>query len=169
PDSAHLASATVTIASGLFTGDVLSVNGVTSGLIGGTNITASYTPPGGIGSPGVLSLTGSDTPAHYQQVLEAIQFASTRHNPTNFGANPSRTIDWVANDGTGNSATAHTIVNITAVNDAPVLANVSASKSYKQGDPPLTLSAGATASDLDNQHLVGATVTIAGGLLAGDL
>ena len=74
----------------------------------GTSITATYSA-----STGVLSLTGSDTLAHYQQVLDSVSYSSSSQNPTNSGADPSRTISWVVNDGTLNSATQTTTVNVT--------------------------------------------------------
>ena len=46
----------------------------------GTAITASYDA-----ASGVLTLTGTDTLAHYQQVLDSVTYASTSHNPTSFG------------------------------------------------------------------------------------
>src|SRR5262249_24566340 len=93
PDSANLVSGTVAISSATFlTGDTLAA--VTTG----TSITASYST-----STGVLSLTGSDTLAHYQQVLDSVSYSSSNLNPTNFGADPSRTVSWVVNDGTLNS------------------------------------------------------------------
>src|SRR5262249_13191560 len=38
---------------------------------------------------------------------------SSSQNPTNSGADPSRTVSWVVNDGTLNSATQTTTINIT--------------------------------------------------------
>ena len=95
PESANLVSGTVSIASGFLTGDTLAATTT------GTSITASYNA-----STGVLSLSGSDTLAHYQQVLDSVTYSSSNQNPTNSGADPSRTISWVVNDGTVNSATA---------------------------------------------------------------
>jgi hypothetical protein len=100
-DSQTLKSATVSISSGFLTGDVLSAN------VAGTSITASYNA-----ATGVLTLTGSDTLAHYTQVLDTVTYNSTRSDPTNFGADTSRTISWVVNDGTLNSAPQTTTVTI---------------------------------------------------------
>src|SRR5262249_38250821 len=82
-------------------GDVLSAN------VAGTSITASYNA-----ATGVLTLTGNDTLAHYTQVLDSITYSSTSANPTNFGTDPTRTISWVVNDGTLNSAPQTTTVTI---------------------------------------------------------
>ena len=101
-EATTLVSGTVSISSGLFTGDMLAAS------TSGTSITASYSA-----STGVLSLTGSDTLAHYQQVLDSVSYSSSNQNPTNSSADPSRTISWVVNDGTTSSATQTTTINIT--------------------------------------------------------
>ena len=124
PESANLVSGTVSITSGsLFTGDTLAATTT------GTSITASYNA-----STGVLSLTGSDTLAHYQQVLDSVSYSSSNQNPTNSGADKSRTVSWVVNDGTLNSATQTTTVNITG--QPPALGNVAASASYTADAAP---------------------------------
>ena len=46
----------------------------------------------------MLTLTGSDTVAHYQQVLDSVTFASGTRSDQ-LGSNPTRTITWVVNDG----------------------------------------------------------------------
>ena len=69
----------------------------------GTGITANYNA-----ATGVLTLTGNDTLAHYQQVLDSVTYVSTSDNPTNFGTQTSRTISWVVNDGALNNGTTQT-------------------------------------------------------------
>ena len=61
----------------------------------GTSITASYNA-----ATETLTLTGTDTLAHYQQVLDSVDVRSTSDNPTDFGSDPTRTVTWVVNDGT---------------------------------------------------------------------
>ena len=67
----------MTITGGTFAGDgdVLAAN------TAGTSITASYNS-----TTETLTLTGSDTLAHYQPVLDSVTFSSTSDNPTNFGS-----------------------------------------------------------------------------------
>src|SRR5262249_38260663 len=120
-DSLNIASATVRITGGAVAGDgdLLAVNGVSGGAIalGSNTVTISYNS-----STETLTLTGADTVAHYQTLLEELSFRSTSDNPTNFGANPTRTLTWQVNDGSGSnnlSSLATTTVSITAVNDAP--------------------------------------------------
>ena len=82
-DSLNLSSASVTISNGFVTGDVLSATTT------GTSVTASYDA-----ANHRLNLTGSDTLAHYQTVLRTVTYTTSSDNPTNFGSNPTRTVDW---------------------------------------------------------------------------
>ena len=50
-----------------------------------------------------------------------ITFSSTSDNPTNLGDNPSRTITWTVSDGALSSNSGTSTVNVTGVNDAPVV------------------------------------------------
>src|SRR5262249_44041777 len=107
---------------------------------------------------------------HYQQVLDSVTYVSSSTNPTNFGTDTSRTISWIVNDGTLNNSTIPTTtLNITAVDNAPVLSNVAASASYTENAAPVTLSSGSTVSDVDNQTLASATVAISSGFFTGDV
>ena len=71
-------------------GDVLSAN------MAGTSITASYNS-----ATETLTLSGSDTLAHYQQVLDSVTFASRATTRTNYGSNTTRTVTWTVDDGSG--------------------------------------------------------------------
>ena len=153
-DSLNLASATVSITSGLLAGDTLNFTNQ-------NGITGSYDS-----STGVLTLTGSSSLAHYQAALESITFSSTSDNPTNFGADTSRTVTWTVNDGALDSNTATSTVNITAVNDAPVV-TAGATASFTEQGSAVVLDSSLTLSDADNTTLASATVSI-GGFVAGD-
>jgi hypothetical protein len=161
PDSLTLASATVSITAGTFAGDgdVLSFN------TAGTAITASYNA-----TSEALTLSGSDTTAHYEQVLDSITFSSTSDNPTDFGSDPTRTVTWVVNDGSGSfnvSAAATTTVSVTAVNDAPTVTGQAAHVAFTVANT-VTLSPALSVSDPDSLTLAGATVKITGGTFGGD-
>src|SRR5262249_3205257 len=113
PDNQKLVNATVKIVGGTFAGD----GDVLSFSTSGTSITASYNA-----GAETLTLSGSDTLAHYQSVLDSVAFSSTSDNPDDFGSDTTRTVTWVLNDGSGSSnlsATVTETVSITAVNDAP--------------------------------------------------
>ncbi|MBV8980470.1 MAG: VCBS repeat-containing protein, partial [Acidimicrobiia bacterium] len=94
PDNLKLASATVQITGGTFAGDGDQLAATTTG----TGIAASYNS-----STETLTLTGSDTLAHYSQVLDSVTFNSTTANATNSGADRTRTVTWTLNDGSGSN------------------------------------------------------------------
>jgi hypothetical protein len=161
PDNLTLAGATVSITTGTFAGDgdVLAVN------TAGTSITASYNS-----STETLTLTGVETTAHYQQVLDSLTFSSTSHNPTDFGSDQTRQVTWVVNDGGTSfnlSNVATTTVTVVAVDDAPTLSNVTTADAFTAGTT-VTLSPSVTVSDVDNLKLASATVSFTGGSFAGD-
>jgi hypothetical protein len=161
PDSLDLAGATVAITGGAFAGDgdVLAAN------IAGTAIAASYNA-----ATETLVLLGSDTLAHYQSVLDSVTFVTASDNPDDFGADPTRTVTWQLDDGSGsnNLSAVSTTVSITAVNDPPTLSDVAANASYTEQAAATTLSGSLAVSDPDSLALAGATVQIAGGTFAGD-
>ncbi|MBD2680376.1 MULTISPECIES: putative Ig domain-containing protein [Nostoc] len=107
-DSANLISATVSISSGFVSGqDILAFTNQ-------NGITGSYNS-----STGILTLTGSATVANYQTALRSITYTNSSDNPTT----TPRTISFVVNDGTANSTAVTRNINITPVNDAPIVAN----------------------------------------------
>ncbi|WP_445630825.1 beta strand repeat-containing protein [Nostoc sp. DSM 114167] len=107
-DSTNLASATVSITSGFASAqDILAFTNQ-------NGITGSYNS-----STGVLTLIGSATVANYQAALRSITYTNSSDNPST----TPRTVSFVVNDGTANSATVTRNINITAVNDAPVAVN----------------------------------------------
>jgi hypothetical protein len=77
----------------------------------GTSIVAAYNT-----ASGLLSLTGNDTVAHYQQVLRTIFYNNTATTPNA----TQRNITFVANDGTADSNIATVAVKIALANNAPV-------------------------------------------------
>ena len=113
-DSSNLVFGEVRIVAGGFDGDVLTVNGLQSGTFAGIDF--SY-------DAGSRSLTfhGPAAVADYQALMQAVEFGSTSENPTNFGANPTRTLGWVLYDGEDYTSPAQTTqITITALNDAPI-------------------------------------------------
>jgi hypothetical protein len=155
PDNLNLAGATITISNGFLAADMLNFTNQ-NGIAGSYN-----------GGSGTLALSGSATLANYQTALRSITFSSTSDNPTNFGTDTSRTINFVVNDGLLNSTASTSTVNVIAVNDPPVV-NAGGSVGYTELASAIVLDGAITTSDVDNQTLAGATVTISGGFFAGD-
>jgi hypothetical protein len=103
----------------------------------GTRITASYNP-----ATGVLSLTGPDTVANYQQVLSTVTYQDSAANPD---TTPRRVL-FVVNDGTLDSPVAVSTVSFGPSSTSPTLAGFF--PAVPGGDRP------ATAVDLPRQDLV---------------
>ena len=158
-DSATLASATVTISNYVAGQDVLAFtnDGSTMGNIAVSSNTG-----------GVLTLTSAGstaTTAEWQAALRAVTYVNTSDDPSV----TARTIDFVVNDGTTDSAALTSTVNIAAVNDATVIAGVETGfLPYAPNSVATAVTSTLQLSDLDNTTLTGATVTI-GGYKSGDL
>ncbi len=150
-DDVNIESATVTISTGLVsTEDLL---GFTSAF----GITGSYTA-----ATGVLALSGSATLAQYESVLESVTYQNTNTGNPGTGA---RTITWVVNDGTDNSAGATSTVTVAAVNDAPVAdlnaggAGQDVTVAFTEQTPVLVAPVG-TLADVDSANLTSLTLTL---------
>jgi hypothetical protein len=164
PDDLNLSGATVKITGGTFAGDgdVLAATAV-------GNVTVSYNS-----STETLILSGTDTLAHYQSVLDSVTFHAGE-NPTNYGSNLTRTITWQATDpsgtlngGSDTSALSTTTLTVTTVNDPPTLSLGATTASWTEEQVQTTLSPTVTVADPDDLKLASATVAVTGGTFAGD-
>jgi VCBS repeat-containing protein len=157
-----LVGATVTI-NGALSGDVLSFNN-------GSNV-ETFSDGGVINASfgsGALSLTGHASLGDYQSALEQVQysFSPSDGDPTGGGTHTARSIGWSINDGSSVSPTATSTLSV--IHTPPVL-TVSGSASYVERTPGSAIEPTLTVTDADSADvLVGATVTIASGLQAGD-
>src|SRR5262249_38406994 len=120
---------------------------VTAADTTGTAITPHYDS-----LTGVLTLTGTDTLADYQHVLQSVTFASTSDDP-----GTARTLTWTVDDGSLASAPQTTTIAVTPVDDPPVAQGDSYTLAV---DAPLNVAApGVLANDSDpdsalSAHLV---------------
>ncbi|WP_230971554.1 cadherin domain-containing protein [Nitrogeniibacter aestuarii] len=104
-DSSNLTSLTVTISNAIDgTNEVLAADTT------GTSIVASYDA-----NLNKLTLSGTDSVANYQQVLRTITYDNLAGTPDT----TARTINFVANDGAGDSNTAVATLSMTGANSAP--------------------------------------------------
>jgi T5SS/PEP-CTERM-associated repeat protein len=102
-ESSTLAGATVSVSGGDYPGDGDLISAVTNG----TKIFASFNL-----MTEVLTLSGPDTLADYQQVLQTVAFDSGAVDPTRATSRLTRTITWVINDGTASSGPVTSTINI---------------------------------------------------------
>ncbi|WP_395706332.1 beta strand repeat-containing protein [Casimicrobium huifangae] len=153
-DSANLVGATVVISGNYQNGqDVLAfvnASGITGNFVAGT---------------GTLTLTGSSSLANYQTALRSVTYVNTSDNPSAL----TRTVSWTVDDGgaTANlSNTATSSINVTPVNDAPVVV-AGNTVTYTENSPAIALSPGLTANDVDSANLTATTVQITGNYFNG--
>ncbi|MDQ3812937.1 MAG: hypothetical protein M3347_03195, partial [Armatimonadota bacterium] len=136
-NSANLASATVTLTNPLNgASETLSANTT------GTSITANYNA-----GTGVLTLTGPDAVANFQQVLGTVTYNNTSDNPNTTARVITFTVTDTDTPTPNTSETATTTLSITAVNDPPIIALPSGAVTYPENAPAVILDAQATVAD----------------------
>ena len=92
----------------------------------------------------------------------------TYQNTSDAPSTATRTLSLQASDGTDLSTPVTRTVAVTAVNDAPVLANIEgASLAYTEGDAPKAITATLTIADPDSTTLADAAIAITGNFTAG--
>ena len=156
PDSPDMVSATFTLTSPE-AGDLLTVSGALPSAISAS----AYDPV-----TGVLTLTGTASLADYQTALAQVRFSTEGDNPVA----GTRIVDVaiIGDDGAEDTGTAQALIDVAALNDAPIL-TVVASTSYAENGPPVVLSPLAGVVDPDDSELTFATVSITDGSVPGDL
>ncbi|MCK5319477.1 MAG: DUF4347 domain-containing protein, partial [Anaerolineales bacterium] len=143
-DSTNLQSATITITGNYAIGqDVLEFTDQ-SGISGSWDALN-----------GKLTLTGTSLVANYQAALRSVSYNNTSDNPST----ADRFVGFSANDGTDNSNTAFSQINVADSNDAPVV-TAGATLNFTEGDPAAVIDNTITLSDVDTTTIASATVTI---------
>jgi Domain of unknown function (DUF4347)/SdrD B-like domain/Bacterial Ig domain len=150
----NVTGATVTISSGFLSGDTLNFT-TQSGI-------------SGVYSGGTLTLSGSATAAQYQTALDSITY-SFSGDPTNAGADKTRTVTWSVSDSNSQTSASGTTSTI----DTFVVPVLAAGAGFTA---PVMTTSGALAADSDltvaDVNTSGsapvATVTISNGFDTGD-
>lgn len=151
-DSVNLFGATVEISGNYVPGeDVL-------GFTNTANITGVFVP-----ATGVLTLTGTDTVAGYQAALRSVTYENTSEDPSEL----DRTVTWTATDGGETSAPATSTIEVTSVNDAPIVTTTGGTADFVEDGGPVVIDGALTVTDADDTTLASATVTITNLLDAG--
>jgi VCBS repeat-containing protein len=142
PDSTTLNSASITLSGGN-TGSTETLSFTQIG-----SITGSYNA-----ATAVLTLSGSDTLAHYQSALNSVTYENSSDNPNT----AAQTVTFTVVDGSGKSASLTSTLNITAVSDTPTAINPVATVTE---DTPHTMTIADFAySDGDGDPLVAVRIT----------
>ncbi len=147
-----LTGASVVIANAQ-TGDVLGVNGATSGSLDGISFDFSGDS---------LSLSGSASLADYETVLGFVTYQDGGTDTVTSG-HPVRTLDWNVNEGTLVSATQTSSITI----DRALTLSAGGTVTLTSGGS-VPVDSGIAISDLDNDPVTSAVVAIVSGFEAGD-
>lgn len=146
PDSPNLQGATVQI-TGHYVNGQDQLNFTTLGTI-----TGSWNP-----ANGTMTLSGTDTLTNYRLAIRSITYQNLSHNPDT----TARTLTFQVTDSSGaSSATVTRNINLTAVNNAPVLSSVVTNIGYTEGTGPQVINGSITVSDVDSTKLSKGTITI---------
>ncbi len=145
-------------------------------ITAGGNIIATYASVAGTMTITFVDNGVKATSAYADEVLQAVTYSNSSNNPP---ASVDLTYDFDDASGSGTStATGGITVNITAVNDPPILTNIDANPTYIENGAAVALDNNATISDLDlddansgNGDYNGAILTLArnGGANAEDV
>jgi len=113
---------------------------------------------GGIGTtPLVVTLNSQATPGRVQGLLRNIVYSNISEDPF---TNP-RTVSAHVTDGDGGTSIAVTkLINVTAVNDRPVIGGVSGSVGYTLNGPPVILASSAVVNDVDTTNFATGKLTV---------
>ena len=150
-DDTDLQSATIHISSGYnHSEDVLGFNNQ-NGIVGIWDVES-----------GIMTLNGKASMANYQTALESLTYNNTSDAPNT----DSRTIAWLINDGTDNSLSILSTVNVIAINDVPALLDTGDSLAFTENDGAKMIDRTLSVVDVDDTHLESATITISTGYVS---
>ncbi len=152
-DNTTMASATAQITTNYLNAeDVLEYSPAVAGITAAWNVLT-----------GTLTLGGTASITNYQIALQSIRYRNSSKNPNTL----TRTVSFQVNDGQGINNLTNILtrnVNVTPVNDAPVLAAIEVPNlGYTEFEAAKQISNTITVNDVDNTTLVSATISISGG------
>ena len=95
---------------------------------------------------GTLTLTGTDSIANYEAALRSITYVNGSDNPDT----STRSVQWTVTDGTDDSYTTTTEVDVIAVNDAPTVSSPASPFSFTEQGSLAIQGTGFLVSDVDD-------------------
>ncbi len=114
---------------------------------------------------GALHLTGSASVNDYQEALRSVEYKNTSDNPSTV----KREIVFQVSDGHTDSNIVHRDVNVSPVNDSPVLENIEdAAVAFYENQGWLSITNDIGISDIDDTSLESATIRFTGGYIEGE-
>ena len=146
-DHTNLTGATVQITGNYVNGeDALSFTSM-------FGLTGTFDAP-----TGTMTITGTTSVANYRTAIRSVRYQNTNNSTPSTLA---RTVSFTVTDGVDNSNTQSRDINVTAVNDVPVLAAIElTSLPYSEGDPATVITSTTTINDVDNTNIASASIRI---------
>ncbi|PSB64080.1 hypothetical protein C7B61_12635, partial [filamentous cyanobacterium CCP1] len=143
-------------------GAIVSIGGYVAGqdrleFVNQNGITGNFDQ-----ATGILTFTGTASQAAYQAVLRSVKYLNTSNSPNT----TNRTIRFTATDGNTSSSLVTRTVQISPVNDPPVVTTSGGAPSYTEGNGSIAVDPLIQVTDVDSPTLTGARVVI-GGYVAG--
>ncbi|ASJ73793.1 DUF4347 domain-containing protein [Granulosicoccus antarcticus] len=165
PDDTYAEGLTVTLSGGK-AGDIFRVDETT---INGLGISVSGVPADALTGDGTITLTLSsnveDSVAFqdYENALRAITFENISDDPDT----SSRTISFVVDDGTDESTVDTLVMQVKAVDDAPVVSVVASSPIWTENASPVGLFSSTSIDPVEAGELVSSLVFTVDGIADG--
>lgn len=104
---------------------------------------------------GVLQLTGADSPANYELVLESLSYVNNSEAPNQ----TPRSINIILQNGAETSPVVTATVNVVPVNDLPLVSSTD-SPTYSEDSLAVLVIPNAIVSDLDDTELTNASISL---------
>jgi hypothetical protein len=155
-DSADLVSATVEVSANFASAEDELAFSDQNGITGSYDDTL-----------GVLTLSGTASVADYEAALRSVTYSNSSEDPSE----ATRTVTFRVDDGNIENHASDPVtrdIEVTSVNDPPVVTTSAGSVAYTEGDPGTVVDDAVTVSDVDDANLESAQVQIASGFVAGD-
>ncbi|BAK77466.1 hypothetical protein NH8B_2667 [Pseudogulbenkiania sp. NH8B] len=145
-------SGTVSLSNGTSVGSVVSVGGVSIGVIA-TN------GDGVSGHDLVVTLNSNGTPSRVATLAAALTYNNTSSDPST----ATRTVNVSINDGRGGTGSSNVTVAMAAVNDAPTGSATASNPTFTMGGSAVAVFSGASISTVESsQSVILLTLTVSG-------
>ncbi|MGR2723905.1 Ig-like domain-containing protein [Chromobacterium sp. W521] len=145
-------SGTVTLSSGTSVGSVVTVGGVSIGVIASNG--------DGVGGHDlIVTFNSNATPSRVATLVAALTYNNTSNDPNT----ATRTVNVSVNDGRGGTGSSNVTVAVAAVNDAPTTSATASNPTFAMGGSAVAVFSGASVSAIESsQSIILLTLTVSG-------
>ncbi len=145
-------SGTVSLSSGTSVGSVVTVGGVSIGVIASNGDGVS-------GHDLIVTFNSNATASRVSTLVAALTYNNTSNDPNT----ATRTVNVSVNDGRGGTGSSNVTVAVAAVNDAPTGSASASNPTFAMGGSAVTVFSGASISAVESsQNIIFLTLTVSG-------